>query len=149
MASFAAARRPTSSVAEARRHQSMAAGKLSRSFSFSPSSFDDSHTPEQSPGHPGPGLPEEEENAGQIIPNESEEVLAKRANFQAYSLERKKKMDASRSSRGSFKRIDAFQRTHVSLSQYLEEIPDEAQVIKQGEAISFVLALGQLVSGTY
>ena len=149
MASFAAARRPTSSVAEARRHQSMAAGKLSRSFSFSPSSFDYSHTPEQSPAHPGPGLPEQEKNAGQMITHESEEVQDKRAKFQAYSLERKKKSDATRSSRGSFKRMDSVQETQVSLSQYLEEIPDEAQVIKKGEAISFVLALGQLVSGTY
>ena len=143
MATLAAARRPTSSVAEARRHQSMTAGKLSRSFSLSPSSFDDSHRPEQSPG-----LPEHEENAGQMITHESEEVQATRTKFQAYSLERKKKSDATRSSRGSFKR-DSVQETQVSLSQYLEEIPDEAQVIKKGEAISFVLALGQLVSGTY
>jgi hypothetical protein len=144
MATLAAARRPTSSVAEARRHQKMTAGKLGRSFSLSPSSFDDSHRPEQSPG-----LPEHEENAGQMITHESEEVQATRTKFQAYSLERKKKSDATRSSRGSFKRMDSVQETQVSLSQYLEEIPDEAQVIKKGEAISFVLALGQLVSGTY
>jgi hypothetical protein len=59
----------------------MTAGKLGRSFSLSPSSFDDSHRPEQSPG-----LPEHEENAGQMITHESEEVQATRTKFQAYSL---------------------------------------------------------------
>jgi len=96
------------------------------------------------------GMPPRRSSEQMVTPMTDEEHEEMKAKFRTYSVERNQAILATKSN------INAFRRSNTSIAlpdlqcHYLEELPEDVDVIKKGDAIYFfVMALGQLASGTH